>query len=135
MALLFGASTDLGSSRQTSRIIGPILRWIKPDITPETVQIVLVIARKGAHVGGYAVLAILVWWAVRKPVRNDPRPWRWDQALLAWGAATAYGAMDELHQIFVASRDGKFHDVLLDSSGAAFGLALIWMIGRWRKRW
>jgi VanZ family protein len=135
MAFLFSASTDLGASRHTSRIIGPILQWIKPDITAETVRTVVGVARKGAHVAGYGVLAILVWRALRQPVRNDPRPWRWSEALAAWGVATAYGALDEFHQVFVASRDGKIQDVLLDSSGAALGLLMVWVIGRLRKRW
>ena len=37
MVAIFIASTELGSSHRTSRIIGPLLRWLKPDIADETV--------------------------------------------------------------------------------------------------
>jgi len=66
---------------------------------------------------------------------EKPRPWRWSQALLALGVATLYAASDEIHQYFVPSREARFGDVMLDATGAALGLLVIWAFGRWRWRW
>jgi VanZ family protein len=135
MAVIFAGSTDLMSSRRTSRIIGPILRWFKPDITDETIRQVQLVARKTAHCAEYAILALLVWRAVRKPTRNDGRPWSWREAGLAVSVAAAYAVTDELHQSFVASRDASVGDALIDTAGAAMGMLILWSLGRRRGLW
>jgi len=48
---------------------------------------------------------------------------------------TMYAITDELHQSFVPSREGSVWDVLLDTTGGAFGLLFLWILGRWRKLW
>src|SRR5207244_3497417 len=98
--------------------------------------------RKTAHVTEYAILAALVWRALRIPMTEvqgpgnakSARPWRWSQAMLVLGVATLYAASDEIHQHFVPTREGRFGDVMLDGAGAALGLFAIWVIGRWRRR-
>jgi len=135
MIIIFSASTDVMSSQHTSRIIGPILRWMFPSISEETVSRVQLVIRKCGHLSEYAVLAGLLWRAWRKPVRNDPRPWRWKDAGVALLMAAAYSASDEIHQLFVPSRQGQIVDVLIDTSGAVLGLLAVWVIGRWRKAW
>ena len=60
--------------------------------------------------------------------------WHW----LSWAGCTLYAATDEIHQLFVAGRTGKWQDVLLDSSGALAGLLLamfmLWLIRRRRAK-
>ena len=135
MAVIFSASTDSFSAGHTSRFIGPFLRWLNPNIAPEAIQAVQNVVRKGAHVTEYAILAVLLWRALRKPSREQPRPWSRRVALAAFVIAVMYSASDEFHQSFVPSRQGQFTDVLFDSAGAALGLSLVWVIGRWRKLW
>jgi len=135
MCLIFTASSDQASSQHSSRIIEPILRWLLPNLGNETVQTVVYVVRKCAHLTEYAVLWWLVWRALRKPVQNDSRPWKWSEAFLALGWVALYAASDEVHQLFVASREGKVTDVLLDSIGGMLGLAALWVVGGWRKRW
>ena len=65
--------------------------------------------RKCAHLTEYAMLALLLWRAVRKPVKNDPRPWIWREARLALLLVVLYAASDEFHQLFVPSRDAAVH--------------------------
>jgi VanZ family protein len=134
MALIFSASTEAGSSRQTSRIIGPVLRWLYPQVSDATVEQMQFAVRKASHMAEYAILAGLLWRAKRKPVRNDPRPWQWGPVLFAWLLAALYACSDELHQHFVASRQASAWDVLLDSAGAALGLMALDQLRRWRKR-
>jgi len=135
MALIFSASADSKSGQHSSRIIAPLLRWLKPDITEAALDRAVFIVRKAAHVTEFAVLAALLWRARRKPVKNDGRPWQWAQAVFALGIAALYSASDELHQLFVPNRQGHFHDVLFDTAGAVLGLLVIWGLGRWRKCW
>ena len=135
MLIIFGFSTNAGAPRNTSRIIGPILRWLNPDIADETVYGIQLVVRKGAHFTEYAVLALLCWRARRKPVRDDVRPWNWSEAGMALLVAVLFAASDEWHQSFVPSREGSLRDVLIDSTGATLGLLALWRWGRWRRIW
>src|SRR5437899_8893274 len=135
MGVVFSASTSAFSARHTSRIIGPILRWFKPDVTDETISRVQLVFRKGGHLSEYAVLGMLFWNAWRKPVRGDQRPWSWHEAAIALAFSAAYAITDEIHQAFVPGRQAQATDVLIDSVGAAIGLLLLWMFGRRKKLW
>ena len=131
---IFAGSTGLGASQHSSRIIGPLVRWIYPAISEEALHRVVYAVRKTAHVTEYALLTLLLWRALRKPRKHDPRPWSWPQAGLALAGASAYAITDEFHQAFVPSRQGQWADVLLDASGSALGLLLLWFVIRWRQR-
>lgn len=135
MTLIFGFSSDSHSFQRSSRILEPLLRWLFPGMGPDARDEIVFLARKCAHLTVYAVLALLVWRARRKPVRRDPRPWSWREAGVALLVAGLYAATDEFHQTFVPNRDGCVRDVLIDSCGAAAGLFLLWLLGRWRKKW
>jgi len=134
-ALIFTGSTDLLSTQRTSRFIGPFLRWINPDISPEAIGRVQTFIRKTGHVTEYAILALLIWRALRRPQRDDPRPWCWREAFLAIGLAAAYAVTDEWHQSFVSTRYASAMDVVVDTIGATAGVLLLWLIGRLRRRW
>jgi VanZ family protein len=135
MVVIFSASGDQKSFQHSSRIIGPIVRWLFPQMTEATVGRVVFAVRKAAHVTEYAILAMLLWRAFRQPRVADPRPWRWSQPGLALLVVALYAASDEWHQLMVPNRQGAFADVLLDICGGALGLLLIWAIGYWRQRW
>ena len=135
MLLIFGMSTNAGAPRNTSRIIGPVLRWLNPGITDETISQVQFVIRKCAHVTEYAVLAVLLWRARRRPVAGDARPWRCSEAGFALMMAALFAASDEWHQSFVPTREGRFQDVFIDSAGALAGLTVCWWIGRRRGKW
>jgi VanZ family protein len=135
MGSLFFASTDAGSTERTSRFLEPLLMWLLPRLSNESLWVAIDMIRKGAHLGAYGILAILAWRSVRQPRRNDPRPWNWKEAAISWGIATVYAMTDEFHQSLVVSRSGRISDVLLDSAGAAIGLWFVWLVGRWRRSW
>lgn len=80
------------------------------------------VARTGAHVAVFGLLALLVRWAAG--------PGRWSTAG-AWAFATIYGATDEIHQAFVPGRGASIEDVFLDSAGAAVALLLLTL---WERR-
>lgn len=133
MALIFFASTGAGSAQNTSRIIGPLLRWIFGAITDETVWRIQFYIRKTGHAVGYGILAILCWRALAKARRWTLKEWQARSAWLAWGIASLYAVTDEWHQSFNPSRGASGWDVLLDSIGAALGLLVAWGLCRWRS--
>jgi VanZ family protein len=135
MVLIFSASGDQMSFARSSRFIGPLVHWLFPDASPEFVRGVIFVIRKGAHVTEYAVLAVMVWWALRRSESGATQPWSWSRAGLALVIAALYATTDELHQAWVPSRQGSALDVLIDTAGAVFGLLFLWFLGRWRRLW
>jgi VanZ family protein len=128
MSLIFLASTDLASAQHTSRFIGPLLGWIVPNVSAETIQAVQFFVRKAAHVTEYAILAALLLRAFS----TGERRLRGRDACLAVLIAGTCAAIDEFHQSFVASRTGAVGDVMIDISGAILGAAICWAIINWR---
>jgi len=135
MAVIFTASSDTHSYQHSSRLLAPLLHWLFPHIADNTVDWLVLLARKGAHLTVYAILALLLWRALRRPVRNDPRPWSHRQAGLAIGCVFLYAASDEFHQLFVPTRTAHVTDVLIDTTGGTVALLVLWQFGRWRKYW
>ena len=133
--MVFAASSDTESFERSSRILAPLLHWLFPQISDDTVHFIVLIARKCAHLIEYAVLAILLWHALRKSVKNVSNPWNWHIARLVLLLVALYAASDEFHQRFVATRTARVTDVFIDTAGGAAGLLAIWLVGRWKKRW
>ena len=137
MGVIFTASTSIGSSKHTSRFIGPFLRFFKPDISEEVISVVQTVVRKAGHLSEYAVLAV-IWWGCRR-YAQDTRPllrnWVWPQAWQVVFYCALYAVTDELHQRFVAGRQGQVLDVFIDTVGSSCGIFLLWAIGRWFRRW
>lgn len=78
------------------------------------------VLRKLAHMGVYAVLTALLFWAFPKHTNRTRQAW-----LLAALLAGIYALSDEWHQTFVAGRHGSFRDVGIDTLGIAAGYALV----------
>ena len=134
MALIFTGSSDTKSYQHSSRFVEPLLHWLFPRMTQAHVEAIHFLIRKCCHLAEYAVLALLLWRAARRPVKNDPRPWSWPQAGVVVCVVCLYAASDEFHQRFVATRTPHVTDVLLDTCGGAAALLIVWIVGRWRKR-
>lgn len=130
MAVIFSASADTQSTAHTSRFLGPFLRWLWPDLSPETIDQVRWVVRKAAHLTEFAILAWLWWRALWRPARHDAKPWSWRIAGCALGAVVLYAMSDELHQYFVANRTASVRDVAIDTLGGILGLGLLWAIYR-----
>jgi VanZ family protein len=128
MLFICVSSTDLMSAEHTSRFIGPFLRWFSPDITEAAVASVQLFVRKCAHLIEYAILASLLFRALRQGGDNFQRA-----AVIALVISAISAALDEFHQSFVPSRTGSLSDVLIDCAGALAGLLLYRVLIR-RKR-
>lgn len=75
------------------------------------------LVRKAAHMTEYGILSVLLFvWMGQWEIASLRR------GATAFGAAAVYAASDEIHQLFVAGRSGRFSDVCIDSAGAFLGL-------------
>jgi VanZ family protein len=114
------------AASNTSRIIGPLVKWLVPSISDETLLTVHFLVRKAAHFTEYAVLAVLA----SRAFAGSKREWlrrRW--FAFAVGLVAVYSLSDEFHQTFVASRTGSIYDSMVDTAGGLAGAVVYW----WRK--
>ena len=90
--------------------------------------------RKAAHMAEFAILSILLYiWLGKWQFTTNKK------ALLAMIATALYAASDEIHQLFVPGRAGRFTDVLIDSAGAILGVLVFIGVERcisflWNRR-
>jgi len=122
MVFISFASTGSFSAGNTSRIIGPLVLWLFPNTTPETLLVIHGVTRKLAHFMEYALLGILA----ARAFRGSPRPSlraRW--FLVSLGLVVVYALLDEYHQAFVPSRTGTIYDSLIDIAGGLTALLLV----------
>lgn len=122
MAVIFLGSTDMLSAEHTSRFLVPFLRWIDPQISLAASNAIQLGIRKLGHLTEYAILAMLLWRALRGGSR-----WQMKMSLLFLVTALAsaiFAASDEFHQSFVPSRTASTNDVMIDICGAVIGLLI-----------
>ena len=125
MTVIFLLSAQ--NDNQSGDTSGMIVRWflslIYPDFEsfpPERhlalLEVWHTLIRKCAHFTEYAVLAMLVSNALRLAGK-----FRWKLPVII---SAAYAVTDEIHQYFVPGRACRLLDVIIDTSGAAFGTAI-----------
>jgi len=126
-------STDMFTSEKTGQVIVPLLHWLFPRASNETIYFLHHIIRKSAHFVEYFVFSLLVLRGIRAGRHSTQLGW----ALAAIALVGAYAALDEYHQSFVPGRTAAVADVLLDTSGgiaAQVMAALLMLWGDVRRR-
>ncbi|MGE5676007.1 MAG: VanZ family protein [Mycobacterium leprae] len=94
---------------------------------PVLTDVLELLIRKSAHLLSFALLALLLDWALA-----GGKDWR--RRAVAFALTVLYAASDEIHQLFVPGREGRVTDVLIDSSGALIALLLVSAVARRRQR-
>jgi len=122
-AVIFGLSTDTFSAYHTGSFIEPILRWLMPSLSGDTIEEIHFFIRKCAHFSEYFIFFLLLY----RGIRSGRAGWRWTWGLGAWFIAAVYSCLDEIHQSFVASRTASPWDSLLDSTGALVALFVLFV--------
>jgi VanZ family protein len=117
MAIIWMLSARGQSGEDSGYLLAGLLAWLgHPEGTDPYARLVVhAVARKLAHFGAFAVLALL---AVRATGGGRP--------LQAWSLTVAWAILDEWHQSFVPGRSGNARDVMIDAAGATWA-----MWGRW----
>jgi VanZ family protein len=77
------------------------------------------VAKKGGHVVGYALLALAYLYAIGPRGLIAPRA-----AWIAVTLATVFALSDEIHQVFIPGRSAAAGDVMIDAAGAILGVGL-----------
>jgi VanZ family protein len=129
MGFIFFASTGEFSAANTSRIIGPLLRWMFPGISDENLAFAHFLTRKAAHFTEYAILA---WLAARAFTTSSDQTLHRRWFLIALALVILYALSDEYHQSFVASRTASIYDSFIDMSGGLTAL-LLYALGLRRR--
>jgi VanZ family protein len=139
MGIIFTASTEVGSSAHSGRLLRPLLTWLGLGewLYPARFELVNHYVRKAGHVTEYALLGGLLHRAVVSSGRRKTA-WRerWAPTLVlaVLGAVALYAASDEFHQVFVATRTPSIWDVMLDFVGGVVGLGIKWAWERRRRQ-
>jgi VanZ family protein len=129
MTLIFSASSDQQSFEHSSRLLGPLLHWLFPSITPETEDEWIFVCRKVAHFLEYALLGVLAWRLLRS-LKTSSSVWTRQPLLMSLAIVFLYAVSDEVHQAFVPTRQAAVVDAFIDTCGGAAGLAMVWVIQR-----
>ena len=127
IAFISFASSGSFSASNTSLIVGPLLHWLFPNASPETLDVVHGIVRKIAHFLEYALLGVLA----ARAFRGSPKPVvrrRWLVICLA--LIVVYALVDEYHQSFVPSRTASIYDSFIDMAGGFTAVLVV----NWRSR-
>lgn len=127
IVVVFAMSSSGASLAETSRIIGPLIRWVYPDISPETLKVIHVGVRKLAHIFEYAVLGFLAVRAFSMVARHRLGNWRY---LIAIIPVIIVATVDEYRQSFDMTRTGTIDDAILDIASGMLAIALLWIAGR-----
>jgi VanZ family protein len=127
IGVIFFLSSGQGAMSNTSRFIRPLLMFLFPDASEETLTFYHGLIRKLAHPTVYAVLAFFA----ARAFRFSPRPLLqkyWFAVSL--GLVISVAALDELNQSFLASRTGSAFDVGLDTLGGLSMLTVLFFLIR-----
>jgi VanZ family protein len=128
IGVIFLLSSNLGSAAHTSLIIEPVLKFLFPDISESSLELVHACVRKTAHFTEYGILALL---GVRAFFQASGTLFRlrW---LLPILIVALVASLDEFNQSFEPSRTSSPLDVLLDCFGGATATLLCYAV--WRLR-
>jgi VanZ family protein len=121
IGVIFYLSGFGGSFDNTSKFIGPLLRYLFPEAPPETIAAYHFYIRKCAHFTAYAILACLTF---RAYVEIEMR------AVAALATVLIVAVLDETNQTFTLSRTGAVGDVILDLAGGITAIVVLLMARR-----
>jgi len=145
--IFFSSALSGEVSGGASMVIAELVRYVVPDATDETISVFNFIVRKGAHFTVYFVLAFCVAHSLKFYLLRRSEPALANNKaqdsvvaggrrlltlfFVAWGIASAYGVVDEIHQYFVPGRVMALMDMVINAIGAAAGAAVVcWWVAR-----
>ncbi len=116
---------------ETSRFIRPILQFLFPDASEETLRFYHGAIRKFAHFAEYAVLAFLASRALLGSHFAVLRRYWYAAALLL---VLIVAGVDEYGQSLDPTRTGSIGDVMLDAAGGVFAVLVMALFRRYRPQ-
>jgi VanZ family protein len=129
--VVLGLGSGIGSMKETSRIIRPLLEFLFPSASPDTLTYYHGYIRKLAHLSEYAVLAFLAVRALSAATKAKLKEYQFALAVLI---VLIVASLDEFHQSFEASRTSTAWDVLLDVIGGSIAATLSYFLARRKNK-
>ncbi|MEO7658778.1 MAG: VanZ family protein [Pyrinomonadaceae bacterium] len=125
--VIFFLSSNSGSMSETSRFVGPFVKFLFPEISEESLQTVHFLVRKSAHLTEYAMLAFFAVHGFTRSTHERVRKLRYHLPIVL---VSIVAVADEIIQSFQVSRTASGWDSLLDLAGGAAMVTALWLIGR-----
>jgi VanZ family protein len=120
--------------RETLRYQGPAILWalvifLSSSLPSSAIpDIGIFHYDKAIHA---AIFFVFTWFLYRALTHTRSHPFLIRHARpLAWLIAAGYGALDEMHQLFVPGRSSDIADFAADAIGVSLCLLVLW----WRER-
>ena len=127
IGIILFASTSYGASTRTSLIVRPLLHFLFPSASEETITIYHGFIRKLAHLTEYSILAFWAsraFWNSTKPLSH--KYWYAFSFLIV----VLVASVDEYNQSFDILRTSSIYDVLLDALGGAAMIGILLVFKR-----
>jgi VanZ family protein len=129
MGMIFYMSSQPGGeSGAFSRLVLEWFAGIGLDLRVLFGEHAFWVIRKMAHFTEYAILFLLIHFAIGTSMAWPRRPW---VALLL---VFLYACSDEFHQLFIPKRVGDIADVMIDTLGGAFALSMVFLVRMLRRK-
>lgn len=131
MSFIYWMSSETFSSQNTGSVLGPILRLLVPQISPQGVDLTHAFIRKAGHMTEYFILSLLSFRAFRG---NSASSWNCRWSFSALIIVVLWAGLDEFHQSFVPARTASAVDVGIDAAGGSLAQLMTFFEHRLRKR-
>lgn len=112
---VFSAKTSQESGEQSQGLSEMILRFFINNPSENVINTFETIIRKIGHLSEYAILGILAYNTLSAYNVKTKK------LMILISFCFLYAVSDEIHQIFVPGRAGRWYDVLIDTIGAYLG--------------
>ena len=122
-------SSGFASMAETSRFIGPVLKYLFPSASEEILRSIHVGIRKIAHFTEYSLLA---FFAVRALASSSLKTRGQLIYILPLALVVVVASADEINQSFEVARTGLASDALLDIASGAVMIGILWLI-KWPR--
>ena len=131
---LFSSQTGEESGAVSKGLMETLFSFLRLDGKEK--EILHHLIRKGAHMAEYAVLGaslcVLFFYLSDIGIRKGAS--RLGMMGCALAFSVVFAVTDEIHQAFVPGRGPAVKDVLIDTVGAAIGIALIYAVYRYKRK-
>ena len=117
---LYAHQKAADSTELSDGLLFDIIKFFSINASDKAIAFLSIFIRKVAHFSVYAVLGVSTYMLVVTNFGLNGKK-AFFTALIV---CVLYAATDEVHQLFVAGRSGEVKDVLIDSTGALFGISL-----------
>lgn len=127
--VIFDMSTRTFGASFSDQLLREILATLHLRASPHAFAFLAVAIRKLGHFTEYGIFSIFLYYALAKGRRSA---WDSRRALASILLAALYSLTDEFHQRFVPGRGPSLLDCGFDTIGAALGMLIVYIAGKWR---